>query len=113
VESRFADLVTYIADHAHEHLTRADLAARACLHPNSLDRLFRSTYGITPMRLLMNTRLRMARELLDTTDSTLDAIAESCGFEDATYLIRVFKSAFHTTPGRYREAARKASHAYS
>ncbi|BDI29542.1 hypothetical protein CCAX7_15930 [Capsulimonas corticalis] len=111
--SRFAATVAFMMENAHRRLSRGELAERECLHPGSLDRLFRAEYGMTPMRMLTDIRLRRARELLAATDRTLDAIASECGFEDATYLIRVFKSAFGATPGRYRDSVRSAHNLYS
>jgi transcriptional regulator GlxA family with amidase domain len=47
-------------------------------------------------------RLEAARRLLETTGTTLDSIARSCGFGTVETLHRSFKRALDVTPGQYR-----------
>ena len=100
---RFASLVHYMEEHLSEPLGRDELAARACLHPGSLNRAFQAAYGISPMRLLRELRLTRARRLLESTDKTLDAIAALCGFEDVAYFSRAFRARYGLPPGSHRQ----------
>ena len=84
---RFTGLIVFLSQNLHQRLTRADLAAFAHLRPNSLDRAFHAVYGLAPMQMLRDLRLQRARHLLRSTDLTLEAVAESCGFEDACLLL--------------------------
>ena len=104
---RFAGLVHFMTEHLSERIGRDDLAARACLHPGSLNRAFRLAYGVPPMRLLRDLRLTRARQLLETTDDTLDVVAARCGFEDAAYFSRAFHARYGLPPGRHRQAVRE------
>jgi AraC-like DNA-binding protein len=84
-EDRFADVVGFMAEHLDRRLTRDDLAGRACLHPGYFDRAFRAAYGLAPMQMLRDLRLRRARQLLEGTDDTLDSIAHACGLGAAAF----------------------------
>jgi LacI family transcriptional regulator len=47
-------------------------------------------------------RLSRAKELLQQTDLSVDAIAEKAGFQHAEYMSAAFRKAFGEPPGRYR-----------
>ena len=107
-EDRFADVVGFMADHLGRRLTRDDLAGRVCLHPGYFDRAFRAAYGLAPMQMLRDLRLRRARQLLETTDDTLDAVAHACGLGDAAAFSRAFRARYGSAPGQHRQSARRA-----
>lgn len=101
---RFSEVIAYMEAHLSERVTRDELAALACLHPGSFDRAFRAAYGLPPLRLLQEIRLRRARRLLQSTDDTLEAIAGACGLGDAARLGRTFRTRFGMSPGVWRTA---------
>ena len=105
-EDRFADVVNYMASHLDRKLTRDDLASRVFLHPGYLDRVFRAAYGVAPMQMLRDLRLRRAKELLESTDDTLDTIAHACGLGDAAAFSRAFRARYGTAPGKHRQSVR-------
>ena len=105
---RFADVVDFMADHLGRRLTRDELAGRVCLHPSYFDRAFRAAYGLAPMQMLRDLRLRRARQLLESTDDTLDSIAHACGLGDAAAFSRTFRARYGSAPGRHRQSAKAA-----
>jgi AraC-like DNA-binding protein len=111
-EGGLAELVSYISSNLTADITRSGLADLLSMHPASMDRLFNRTVGITPMQMLRDMRLSHARTLLETTELTLEQIAAASGFVEAPYLIRVFKSAYHQSPGQYRAGVRSAARGY-
>ena len=111
-EDRFADTVRFMAEHLAQKLTRDDLARRVFLHPGYFDRVFRAAYGVAPMQMLRDLRLRRARQLLESTDDTLEAIAAACGLGDAAAFSRTFKAQQGQSPGRYRESAKLTKEGY-
>jgi len=105
-EDRFAGVISYMADHLERKLTREDLARRVFLHPGYFDRVFRASYGVAPMQMLRDLRLRRARQLLESTDETLETIADACGLGDAAAFSRTFKAQDGVSPGRHRQSAK-------
>lgn len=104
---RFAGLIGQMSHRLPEKLVRDDLAAIARLSPNYLDRAFEQRYGLTPMQMLRDMRLKRSKQLLERTEETLDSIASQCGMTDAPYLCRQFKRAYGIQPGEYRESVRR------
>lgn len=110
-EDRFADVVGFMAEHLDRRLTRDDLAGHVCLHPGYFDRAFRAAYGLAPMQMLRDLRLRRARHLLESTDDTLDAIAHTCGLGDAAAFSRAFRARYGSAPGQHRQNAKRTQQA--
>lgn len=112
-QDRFSGLVVYLSQNLHRKLGRDDIAAFAHLQPNYLDRVFRRTYGASPMQMLRDLRLQRARHLLESSDHTVAAVAEMCGFEEAGYFTRVFRQQTGRTPSEYRHYLGAARRSYS
>ncbi|WP_306367472.1 GlxA family transcriptional regulator [Nocardiopsis sp. CC223A] len=87
-------------------LTVADLARRAGLSPRQLARRMHAETGAAPLEWLHRQRVGLARELLESTDATVEQIAARCGMGTATTLRRHFHRAVGVSPLAYRSAFR-------
>jgi transcriptional regulator GlxA family with amidase domain len=96
------DLPAWIAAHPHADLTVPALARRAGMSERNFTRVFAAETGRTPAAYVEAARLEAARRLLETTGTTLDSIARSCGFGTVETLHRSFKRTLDVTPGQYR-----------
>ncbi|WP_430782291.1 GlxA family transcriptional regulator [Actinoplanes sp. G11-F43] len=96
----------WIQERLHTPLTVADIAARAAMSPRQLARRFRAHTGDTPMRWLLDRRIQRARELLETTDLTVQRIARDTGFGSAETLRHHFGRQVGGPPSLYRAAFR-------
>ena len=82
---------------------QVDEYARLCgKSVSSFKRDFKKAYNTTPGKWLMNKRLNLARELILSTDFTIQQICYDCGFESDSHFIRAFKSEYGTTPNKWR-----------
>lgn len=97
---------TYLAEHASEPLHLKDVAALFHLTPVQFTRRFHAAVGERPLDCLTELRLERACRLLTETDSTIDAIARSCGYENGFYLSRVFTKRMGMNPTVYRKKHR-------
>jgi AraC family transcriptional regulator, transcriptional activator FtrA len=95
--------------HLHEPLTVENLAAEAAMSERTFLRHFRAVTATTPLQWLLHERVARARELLETTDDTIDRIAERCGFGTAQTLRTHFTRINTVGPHRYRQAFRAVS----
>ena len=93
----------YIEDHFAARLTLDVLAGEFHLHPVYLQRKFEAEIGLTPTEYQRRVRLSKAKAYLASTDMTIDAIAELCGFANASHFISVFKRSEQLTPLQYRQ----------
>ncbi|MEU4190575.1 helix-turn-helix domain-containing protein [Kribbella sp. NPDC026611] len=87
-------------------LTVTDLARRAGTSPRHLTRLFNATTGQTPLQWLLVQRVRRAQQLLEATDTGIEAIARSTGLGTATTLRRHFHRVVGVPPHTYRQTFR-------
>jgi AraC-like DNA-binding protein len=72
----------YIAGNAHEHIPLETLAAVTGVAIRTLTAAFRAHRGYSPMAFLRMRRYELARKrLLASPDTTVAAVALSCGFE--------------------------------
>jgi transcriptional regulator GlxA family with amidase domain len=98
----FADTIAWAHEHLGEPITVATLAARSAVSRRTFARRFAATTGTTPYRWLLSQRLRLAQRILETSDLTVDVVAENSGFLNAGNLRRHFARSLHTTPSAYR-----------
>lgn len=102
-----------VLDWAREHLDRpltvADLAERARLGHRTFVRRFADTTGTSPLRWLTNERVRLAQQLLETTDEPVERIAHRTGFGTAANLRQHFGRAIGVAPQTYRRVWRARS----
>jgi len=83
-------------------LTLAVLARHAGMSQRSFMRRFTEETGTTPLQWLVNARLGLARELLETTGHPIDRVAGECGLGTAANLRLHFRRTLGTTPTAYR-----------
>ena len=65
-------------------------------------RLFAAEVGETPSRYVERVRTEAARNLLESTDDTLEVIAAQCGFGSTETLRRTFHRRVRSSPDAYR-----------
>lgn len=86
-----------------EPLTLEQLAQECGVSRFYLSREFKRQLGINFAGYLTRVRLMQAKQLLRFTDRTVGCIAQECGFNDASYFIRLFrKNEGGLTPRAYR-----------
>ena len=97
------EVQAWIADHLTEDLTVPILAARAGMSERHFTRVFAVEVGQTPAAYVEAARIEGAQRLLEATDTTVEAIARTCGFGSVETLYRSFRRTLRVTPGEYRD----------
>lgn len=90
--------------HAHPDLSLDDLARTAHLSKDHFGRLFKNEFKLSPMRYLLQLRLRRARNLLLKSELSIKQIAQTVGFNDPLYFSRAFQRIMKTSPTAVRSA---------
>jgi AraC family transcriptional regulator, transcriptional activator FtrA len=83
-------------------LTIADLAAQAGVSVRTLERRFTLTLGKPPLHWLLLQRVRRAQEMLETTNTPVEAVATASGFGTAMNMRTHFKKHAGVSPTAYR-----------
>ncbi|KAB0677552.1 AraC family transcriptional regulator [Aureimonas leprariae] len=84
--------------HTVESLARVAGMSRAAFAER-----FSQTFRQTPIDFVGKVRLRLAAQLLTTTDLPVGIIATSIGYASRSYFSRAFRAAYGLEPKRYRE----------
>ena len=84
-------------------LTLTDLARAANLSPNYFCRFFQKITHHSPIDYLNRYRIEMACLKLTHTNDSITEIAFSCGFNDVSYFIRLFRRYKETSPRKYKQ----------
>lgn len=99
--------MAYIEQHAYgTNFQLQDLAKELGLSASQLTRRFQQVYKLSPIAYATTLRLQKVRSLLVDTDLTLEAIADQCGYQNAFYMSRIFKSKTKISPSIYRRTYR-------
>lgn len=88
---KMAQVRQYLDEHYMEKFSLDALSEEFFISKFHLSREFRTLYGITLNHYVIARRITLAKKLLRFTDHTLEEIAVSCGFYDASHLNRQFK----------------------
>lgn len=98
----------YIERHYSDNLSLEEVAAEVHLNPTYLSRIFSQETGCSFIAYLTATRMKIAKELLATTDKKLQEISDLIGYNNANYFCRIFKKEVQLTPIEYRRKTHKA-----
>lgn len=90
-----------------EHVTIAPVADRVGVSPRTLQRLFVSHVGASPLWVLRRYRLQDAAAAIDAGEGEdLAGLAASLGFADQAHFTRAFTQVVGVPPSRYRAGER-------
>jgi len=95
-------LDSYIRENAGDEISNTEIGAIFGYHPFYVSKVLKDKKGMTLRQYIIAYRLKAAKRMLELTDKSAAEIAEECGFTDASYFTKTFKSAFGMTPKEYR-----------
>jgi len=84
------------------------LARRAGLSPYQFNLRVRRLFGLSPAKLLVQTRIDAARRMLQEERASVAEIAQACGYSDQSAFTRQFRAVAGMPPARYRELQRRS-----
>ncbi len=91
-----------IRDHYMENLPLEDLAAMCHMSVSHFIRSFNRYMNKSPHEYLLFFRLRQAKQLLLSTQDSVEEIAYKCGFNSASHFARAFRKANDISPKEFR-----------
>lgn len=81
----------------------AAMCKRTGLTERSLARRFVKATGLSPLQYIHTLRIEEAKHMLERTDESVESIAMTVGYEDASFFGRLFRRQVGITPSNYRK----------
>lgn len=101
-----ADTRSWALQRLGDALTIDELARRSAMSRRSFIRRFREETGMPPLRWLTLQRILVARRLLETSDWSVERIADATGMGTAANFRVIFRRETGSRPSEYRRAHR-------
>lgn len=77
-------------------------ATRCAMSRRTFTRQFKAAYGCTFGEWLLNRRLALSQQLLESTDYNIGTVAELSGFGSESVFRKHFSRSFNTSPSLWR-----------
>lgn len=104
LNEKIIDPILQLINEAYqENLTNDDFVDATNYSLQYILEAFRTNYGSSPHQILIDHRIRKAKELLlNEPDSSIEEIGRKVGFNTNSYFISMFKRSEKVTPGKFR-----------
>jgi transcriptional regulator GlxA family with amidase domain len=93
----------WVAEHYREPAPVKAMVALSGLAERSFSRRFQHATGLSPLQYVHTLRIEEAKQMLESTDQPVEAIAYEVGYEDAGFFGRLFHRNVSLTPAQYRK----------
>ncbi len=98
-----AKVQKYVRMNLHRKITLTEVADYLHLNPSYLSRLFKKTTGEGFVEYVTRIKMEQAKELLMSTNKTVEEIAYDLGFDSKSYFIKTFKKFYGVPPTEIRQ----------
>jgi AraC-like DNA-binding protein len=92
----------FIEGHFCEHIDSLQIARKAGVSPQYLDRLFKRSQGVSPIQYLWSLRAEKGAFLLRQSGLTVGEIAYQCGYKNPFHFSRQIKAKYGHSPSELR-----------
>jgi len=102
-----AEIQFWLRTHLNTELTLTEIAKQFGMSQRSFTRRFKAATGVRATQYWQQLRIETAKELLASSNLTIQEIADQVGYQDQGHLTRLFKQDLSLTPTAYRAMVRK------
>ncbi len=94
---------TWIAEHYDEANPVSAMVRLSGIAERTFKRRFQQATGMSPLEYVHALRLEEAKQMLEASELSVEAIANEVGYEDAGFFSRLFRRKVNLTPAQYRK----------
>lgn len=100
------DILEWVLGHVDQRHSIDSLAQRAAMSRRTFTRHFQKATGTTLLQWLLHQRLARSCRLLETSDGSIEVIADQAGFGSTVSMRQHFASHYGVSPVAYRRQFR-------
>jgi two-component system, response regulator YesN len=97
------EALAYVNSHLNKQISLKEVADHVHLNASYLSVLFKEQTRLTFSEYVTRKKLQIAKNLLLTTNLSIEEIARETGYQTAKYFIKLFKEFEGITPSKYRK----------
>ncbi|MEX3922126.1 GlxA family transcriptional regulator [Paraburkholderia sp. BR10872] len=103
--AELVEVVRLMEANIKEPLSLEELARLVRLSQRHLQRMFKAYLNVSPTHYYLTLRLKRARELLRTTDTSISRVTAICGFNSPCHFSKAYRVQFGHAPSHERRGA--------
>ena len=96
----------WLKDNLVKNIKVNELAEQFDMSERTFSRRFKNATGSTPLKYLQKLRMEMAKELIKSSNLSINEVMYRVGYQDPTHFSSLFKSHHGTTAGQYKKTVR-------
>ncbi len=104
-DKAIAEIIQYMEENFSQDLSTASLSAHFGYTATHFGRKFKQATGLKPMTYLQIYRMETAYAMIKSGERNISMVAAQCGYSDANYFTRCFKSHFGFPPSQTKTKA--------
>lgn len=102
-KSSLSKSIRFINENYPGKISIPDLARLEGMCMTTYNLLFKEQIGLPPTKYVIKLRIEHARNLLESTDLSVEEIGQLCGYPDINFFSRIFKKYVGVSPSNYRK----------
>jgi len=102
-----AQIQFWLRTNLHSELSLSEVAEQFGLSQRSFTRRFKAAVGVRATQYWQQLRIEAAKDLLASSNLTIQEVAVHVGYQDQGHLTKLFKTHLGLTPKKYRAMVRK------
>lgn len=107
VSERFRAVIEFIRKNITAPVSAAELSKMACMSKSVFYRAFTNEFGMPPTQMILQEKIRYAKQLLANENMNIKEVCFASGFSDPNYFSRAFRKIEGMTPGEYKNQLEK------
>jgi transcriptional regulator GlxA family with amidase domain len=96
----------WLQDNYFRKIEISAIAQKFGMSTRTLNRRFKAALNISPLEFLQEVRINIAKDLLKTSNLSINEIADKVGYQDTGFFNTLFKKHLAISPTAYRETVR-------
>lgn len=97
------EMIQYINDNIRNKITVDLLAKEIFVSNRQIHNLFKTYLNMTPNQYITQIRMRLAKNLLESTNDALNEIASKVGYDHLSYFTTCYSKYWGVSPSKYRK----------